>query len=146
MAYKVLDVAKKIISKTDSEKGETISNLKLQKMLYYMQGYFLAYFEKPLFDDEILAWQYGPVVPSVYDKYKSNGAQAISLGDENNTVVTFSEEEEELFDEVYDVYSQFSAIKLMDMTHSEDPWRNTEINKVISKDALKSFFKNKIVD
>ena len=66
MAYKALDIANKIISKTDLEHGDTISNLKLQKMMYYRQGFHLAYFGTPLFDEDIVAWQYGPVVPSVY--------------------------------------------------------------------------------
>ncbi len=45
MAYKALDIANKIISKTDLEHGDTISNLKLQKMMYYQQGFHLAYNE-----------------------------------------------------------------------------------------------------
>ena len=57
MAYKALDIANKIISKTDLEHGDTISNLKLQKMLYYQQGFHLAYFGTPLFDEDIVAWQ-----------------------------------------------------------------------------------------
>ena len=69
MAYKALDIANKIISKTDLEHGDTISNLKLQKMMYYQQGFHLAYFGTPLFDEDIVAWQYGPVVPSVYKEY-----------------------------------------------------------------------------
>ena len=57
MAYKALDIANKIISKTDLEHGDTISNLKLQKMMYYQQGFHLAYFGTPLFDEDIVAWQ-----------------------------------------------------------------------------------------
>ena len=79
MAYDVKEIAKKIIAKTDIEHGDTISNLKLQKMLYYMQGFHLAFFDTPLFDDEIYAWQYGPVVPSVYNEYKRYNAKAINL-------------------------------------------------------------------
>ena len=52
------------------EGGEYISNLKLQKLLYYAQGSFLAVTDSPLFDDPIVAWQHGPVVESVYHEYK----------------------------------------------------------------------------
>ena len=55
MAYKALDIANKIVSKTDLEHGDTISNLKLQKMMYYQQGFHLAYFGTPLFDEDIVA-------------------------------------------------------------------------------------------
>lgn len=71
MAYKVIDIANQLLVKAyRASDGELMTNLKLQKMLYYQQGFHLAYFGTPLFDDEIEAWMYGPVVPSVYNHYK----------------------------------------------------------------------------
>ncbi|MEB3375596.1 DUF4065 domain-containing protein [Bacteroides sp. CR5/BHMF/2] len=116
MAYKALDIANKIISKTDLEHGDTISNLKLQKMMYYQQGFHLAYFGTPLFDEDIVAWQYGPVVPSVYQEYKSFESNSISTSKEG---ISLSDDEEELFNNVYEEYNQFSAVALMKMTHEE---------------------------
>ena len=66
MAYNAIDIAKKIICKTDVEHGDTLSNLKLQKLLYYMQGFHLAFFDEPFFNESIEAWTYGPVVPVVF--------------------------------------------------------------------------------
>ena len=54
---------------TDSD-ADYISNLKLQKLLYYAQGSFLAIKDIPLFDDNLLAWVHGPVVNEVYQEYK----------------------------------------------------------------------------
>ena len=141
MAYKALDIANKIVSKTDLEHGDTISNLKLQKMLYYQQGFHLAYFGTPLFDEDIVAWQYGPVVPSVYKEYKSFESNSISTSKEG---ISLSDDEEELFNNVYEEYNQFSAVALMKMTHEESPWKTTEINSVISRDKMMSFFKTQI--
>ena len=141
MAYKALDIANKIISKTDLEHGDTISNLKLQKMLYYQQGFHLAYFGTPLFDEDIVAWQYGPVVPSVYKEYKSFESNSISTSEEG---ISLSDDEEELFNNVYEEYNQFSAVALMKMTHEEPPWKTTEINSVISRDKMAAFFKTQI--
>lgn len=141
MAYKALDIANKIISKTDLEHGDTISNLKLQKMMYYQQGFHLAYFGTPLFDEDIVAWQYGPVVPSVYKEYKSFESNSISTSKEG---ISLSDDEEELFNNVYEEYNQFSAAALMKMTHEESPWKTTEINSVISRDKMMSFFKTQI--
>ena len=115
MAYDVKEIAKKIIAKTDTEHGDTISNLKLQKMLYYMQGFHLAFFGTPLFEEEIKAWQYGPVVPSVYEEYKRYESKAIDLPE--GPVIELTEDEEAVFDNVYDEYNQFSAVALMKMTH-----------------------------
>lgn len=141
MAYKALDIANKIISKTDLEHGDTISNLKLQKMMYYQQGFHLAYFGTPLFDENIVAWQYGPVVPSVYKEYKSFESNSISTSKEG---ISLSDDEEELFNNVYEEYNQFSAVALMKMTHEESPWKTTEINSVISRDKMMAFFKTQI--
>ena len=141
MAYKALDIANKIISKTDLEHGDTISNLKLQKMMYYQQGFHLAYFGTPLFDEDIVAWQYGPVVPSVYKEYKSFESNSISTSEEG---ISLSDDEEELFNNVYEEYNQFSAVALMKMTHEESPWKTTEINSVISRDKMAAFFKTQI--
>lgn len=143
MAYDVKEIAKKIIAKTDTEHGDTISNLKLQKMLYYMQGFHLAFFGTPLFEEEIKAWQYGPVVPSVYEEYKRYESKAIDLPE--GPVIELTEEEEAVFDNVYDEYNQFSAVALMKMTHEESPWRSTEISQVIDKEKIKQFFKTQIV-
>lgn len=143
MSYSVVDIAKKIISKTDTERGDIISNLKLQKMLYYMQGFHLAAFNEPLFEEEIEAWQYGPVVPSVYEEFKSFGSGAIEL-EEGYSPIELKEEEEDLFGCVYEEYGQFSAIKLMNMTHDESPWKSTPLKKVIEKVKMQEFFKTQL--
>ncbi len=141
MAYNVSEIAKKVISKTHPEYGDVMTNMKLQKMLYYLQGFNLAFLGKPLFEEEIEAWMYGPVVPSVYEEYKCNGSTAI-MPEEGFVPISLSEEEENIFDQVYENYGQFSATKLMEMTHKEAPWACTTpgIGNIISKDAIKSYF------
>lgn len=142
MSYSANDVAKKIIAKTCPEEyGDGITNMKLQKMLYYMQGFHLAVFGTPLFDSEIEAWMYGPVVPSVYEEYKDQGSSILLL-DKDDSLIEFNKEEEELFNQVYDAYGQFSALKLMNMTHSEIPWKSvdTGYGNVIEHDTMKEYF------
>ena len=59
--------------------GDLITNLKLQKLLYYAQAWHLAHFGSPLFSDDIEAWQYGPVIKSIYQKYSKFGNQPIKV-------------------------------------------------------------------
>ena len=124
----------------NDEGAEYISNLKLQKLLYYAQGCFLAATDSPLFDDHIVAWQHGPVVESVYHKYKENGAKGIPF-DEDFDFALFSEAENNLLTEVYDVFGQYSAWKLRNMTHNESPWIETPQSAVIPVEKIKSYFK-----
>lgn len=147
MAYNVLDISNKILAKGSEESyngGELISNMKLQKLLYYMQGFHLAYFNTPLFDEEIEAWMYGPVVPSMYRYFQDNEDKGIPYNDQFITLD--SPEEERLFNDVFRVYGQYSAIGLMNLTHNEIPWKTTPIGhgNIITKDKLKLFFKKRL--
>jgi uncharacterized phage-associated protein len=77
MSYNALDIAKYIINKCTVE-NQPISNLQLQKILYYVQREALqSGFEA--FEDEMEAWRFGPVVPAVYYVYCGFGASEIVM-------------------------------------------------------------------
>lgn len=143
--YKAIDVANKLLYMAENDDGsDLMTNLKLQKMLYYEQGFHLAYFGTPLFEEDIEAWMYGPVVPVVYNAFKSNGKNGIPSN--GNPIVFPNKKEEALFEEVFRVYGKYSAIGLMGMTHGEMPWRTTQTGEgnVIDKEKMKSFFKSRL--
>lgn len=144
MVYKVLDIANKLLCHAaNNGEGELMSNMKLQKMLYYEQGFHIAYFDSPLFEEDIEAWMYGPVVPSVYEYFKGNGSSGLEpFGDE----ISLTDVEEALFNEVFRVYGAFSASGLMNMTHNESPWISTKtgVGNIISIDKLNKFFKTRL--
>jgi len=143
MTYAANDIAKHILELSNPEVGDMISNLKLQKLLYYVQGFHLAMYDQPLFNEDIYAWQYGPVVPEVYHEYKALGPGAIPVPE--NIAVQVEPKLIELMKEVYDVYGQFSALKLMEMTHNEAPWQKTPINGIISHELMRAYFKPLLV-
>ncbi|MEM9451830.1 MAG: type II toxin-antitoxin system antitoxin SocA domain-containing protein [Cyanobacteria bacterium P01_E01_bin.6] len=136
-------VAKYFLSLADEDAGDLISNLKLQKLVYYAQGFYLAIYDKPLFSEQIKAWEHGPVVPELYRQYKEYGASGIPVPRDVNFDV-FDGETEELLNEIYAVYGQFSAWKLRTMTHEEHPWQSTDLNDVISHEAMKTYFKTQL--
>ena len=139
MAYNAIDIAKKIVCRTDVEHGDTISNLKLQKLLYYMQGFHLAWFGTPFFNEPIEAWTYGPVVPVVFQEFKKYSGRAINPANYTDSLV-LPDERQLLFDMVYKEYSRFSAVTLMNMTHTEGPWKNHGIGDEITNEELRTFF------
>lgn len=75
--YRAIDLAKYVVKKCINDKCP-ISNLQLQKILYYIQRDFLKEKNTPAFNDVIEAWQFGPVVPNVYYEYCSFGSRPIS--------------------------------------------------------------------
>jgi uncharacterized phage-associated protein len=80
--YSALTIAKWFIAWAEAEEEE-LSNLKLQKLLYYAQGHHLARFGHALFEEPIQAWSHGPVVPGVYHEYKWAGAGPLTLPDDD---------------------------------------------------------------
>ena len=135
------DVAKYFLSRVREDVGDTISNLKLQKLVYYAQGFSLAVLGTPLFEESIEAWEHGPVVPELYHEYKGHGSSAIPAVKAGSADDAFSTEQLELLEEVYDVYGQFSAWKLRNMTHAEQPWIDAHPSGTISHESMGEFFK-----
>lgn len=141
--YKALDVAKWFICHNrvmmDSGGAEYISNLKLQKLLYYAQGAFLAVKGSPLFDDPIEAWTHGPVVPTVYHEFKHYGDAGIEVPTGFDPDI-IADSDAELLLEVYEEFGQYSAWKLRNMTHEETPWKSTKLGQIIDTDLIRDYF------
>ncbi len=133
---------RKVMREGDSE---YISNLKLQKLLYYAQGTFYAMTGKKLFNDPIVAWRHGPVVVDVYHEYKENGASGIEF-DEPFEFSEYNEETNGILEEVYEYFGQYSAWKLRNMTHEERPWKETNLNEEISPEVIRDFFLEEYVE
>jgi hypothetical protein len=130
-----------IISLTQDNPEENLTNLKLQKILYYLQGYYLAIYKEPLFEDEIEAWKYGPVISEVYHSYKVYGNNSIIIPDVDFNFDHINNNQKQFINRVYGYFRQFSAIKLTELTHSEEPWTKTfGKEKVINKNLLEHFF------
>jgi uncharacterized phage-associated protein len=132
-------IANYMLQLGNPEIGDIISNLKLQKLLYYAQGVHLAYFQKPLFEDEIHAWPYGPVVEIVYHNFKNFGSNAIFLSDEM-AEPNLLKPQFQLINRVFSELGQYSGWKLSAMTHDENPWKLTPLSAIISKEMMTHFF------
>lgn len=152
--YKAISVAKYIINYSNSI-DSPISNLKLQKLLYYVQAAFLVEEGKKCFCDEIVAWAFGPVVPDVYQVYRVYGRNSIpNQADEKEAFLDFSkmkiiyknvqginEHDMPIIRRVVNSYSNIkNPYELVKKTHDESPWESTEINQEISCDKIKQFY------
>lgn len=127
-------------------KNKAISNLKLQKLLYYAQAWHLALYDRPLFSDDIEAWVHGPVVRQVFREYRSFGWRPLEI--HGASAVVFDSQTTQHLEEVTKVYGKFDGIELERMTHSEAPWRDARgmlapdepSNRVITHEAMKRFY------
>ena len=139
------DVARFFLSLVDEDARDFMTNLKLQKLVYYAQGFHLAIHGRPLFAERICAWEYGPVVPVLYHALKGRGADPISVNDLDSCPrEKLDNDVKKLLKEINSVYGQFSAVRLMQMTHHEPPWKETPSGSVISHDLMKRYFRTRL--
>jgi len=143
----VIDVANYIleISREESEDGEyeLISHMKLQKLIYFCQGYSLALYGKPLFPEPIEAWTHGPVCPKLYHILKGYGSLPITASIDPEKI-NLNEHERYLIGMVYDTYGQYSASRLRKITHEEGPWKNACRDDTILQEAMLQYFESLI--
>ena len=142
--YNALDIAKYFITLANPEAEDFITNLKLQKLLYYAQGFHLVLFGKPLFRESLEAWQYGPVVPEIYRVYKQYGTSPLPQPDDFK-IDQYDRQTQELLDEVYEVYGQYTSPTLRHFIERETPWKETPVNQEISHKLMKTYFETQLV-
>lgn len=123
----------------DNKEREGITNLKLQKVLYFAQAYYLSKVGKPLFSDNIEAWEYGPVIPSIYHKFKSKGSNPIICEEDKSSL---SLEDKETLKKVWETFGGYSASRLVDIAHAHTPWKeaNKSQSQIISQKSIKEYY------
>jgi uncharacterized phage-associated protein len=121
------DVCDYVIFRTTGEGNGFLSHLKLQKILYYTQSWYLAYEKNSLFDGKFQAWIHGPVNREIYNRFKDSKYMysTINMVDIKMDDLAFnvlSEEEKDHINSVLEAYAPFSDVQLEKMTHDERPW------------------------
>ncbi|MGL4571807.1 MAG: Panacea domain-containing protein [Clostridium sp.] len=139
--YDAVDVANYIVTFCDFKLRKPITNLQLQKFLYYVQGFSLQIFRRPMFENKIEAWRYGPVVPDVYYWFNNNLSRGIKGIQGYKPIL--SEEEIGLVNEVVEALITIEPWQLVKRTHNEDPWVSNYVegmNNEMDMESMESFF------
>ena len=122
---------------------EELTQMKAMKLLYYIQAASLSITGHRMFNNNIVAWKYGPVVEEVHEKYR--GCRGIVGEITQEDLNDYSElqddsEASSILNSIYDVYGYSSAYDLMRQTHSEKPWQETPQSDIISDKAIRDFY------
>lgn len=135
------DVAGALIRANNSGKSTLTGNTMLQKILFYTQAWNLAWFGRPLYDDQIAAWKMGPVVPAVWGEIKHEKVVTSTRVPEGHDAA--------VIDSVSAYYRRFHGSQLINMTHAEDPWKHAYYDEnglprqgqpVISQSDMRKFY------
>lgn len=98
----------------------SITNLKLQKLLYFVQGEYSREKGTQLISDDFYAWQLGPVVPEVYSEYSIFSSSTLPA---QKQVVSFSTEDARVIDTILQKYAYYTTWNLVELSHQQDPWK-----------------------
>lgn len=131
---------------SESESEDYMTNLRLNKLMYFAQAWSLVLHNKPLFSEAIEAWPLGPVIPSVYRKYKTYGKSQITSIDPQFQVSLLSEEEQQLLFATMAYYGEYSTHGLVDLSHEPgSPWAIACDAKasIINQDEIQKYFSTK---
>lgn len=138
--------------------GEELTPIKLIKLVYISHGWYLATKDDELLSEAVEAWQYGPVVPSVYHNFKQYGNGQIKAfaefrGQNFHVPVVQNEETINFLQEIWDQYKQYNGLQLSTLTHlANTPWDivyNNPVNKarkgvIIPNNLIKEHYKEKL--
>ena len=120
MAYDAREIANWFVERAGRE-GQRLSIMHLLKLIYIAHGWYLETRGRPLISNRIEAWQYGPVIPDVYNTFRPGGIEVAAPvpGFRFN----LDKDTAGFLDEIYEIYGSMSAFRLSDLTHVPGgPW------------------------
>lgn len=125
--YSVEAVVDYILQYAKEHEIADVTNLKLQKLVYFAQGFVLAYLNCPLFTEDIEAWTYGPVVPRLYRMLKKNGDDILQdVPWKAADCIEKGSAQAERIDQMMELIGAMKAGELVTLSHAElSPWSIT---------------------
>lgn len=142
------DVAAELIRlASSSEAADHLTHLRLEKLLYYVQGWSLAFRDRPMFRGQIQAWQHGPVAVDAWHAFKAFN-QRLILDSDVEEVGGLPLPDRMFIAAVWEAKKHLSASALWQQTHDEQPWRDARgdlppaapSSREIPHEAMKRFF------
>ncbi|WP_296045239.1 type II toxin-antitoxin system antitoxin SocA domain-containing protein [uncultured Gemmiger sp.] len=139
--YTAMNIASEIIRQY-GERHKSITNLKLQKILYYVQVYSLQNQGRALFDDDFQAWRHGPVIPEVYDIFRKYVSDDIKEDDQTvlGNRIEIDETSKSMIEKIVEKTLPLDAWDMVYKTHETRPWKDTYIpnmNCIITKEQIR---------
>lgn len=155
MTYPASLIAYAFVKKGIDE-GKFVTQMKLQKLVYFAQGYHLAKYHTPLIKENFQAWLYGPVIPEIYKDFKLYGSQPITdtaffmPSDPEKAPYLLDTEAADTINYTWEVLKDFSAMSLSNWTHqSNTPWAKVydpdKRSTPISNDDIKQYFERLLI-
>lgn len=158
MAHSSLAIANEFIRRAQG--ARPLTHMQVQKLVYLAHGWNLGAYSRGLIEDDVEAWEFGPVIRRLYDALRGYGrgpvTRLIRWGDDTpfksddyeEAYAQLTAEENEIVNLVWEKYGSFPAFKLSALTHEPGtPWSNAfnqGRNRVIKTDSIRNYFAEKL--
>jgi len=141
-----------LILACNNDEPDPLTHLRLQKLLYYIQGWSLGLRGVPAFSEKIEAWAHGPVLPELYQQFKNFGNRLIP--EDVACEFELKDDDRKFAAEIWETYKDCSASKLRSMTHAEPPWKKVregygpeeKCEAEITVQSMKEYFSKQAVE
>ena len=133
----IIKLSEYVVHQFSQQSPGGITPMKLQKLLFYVKAWTLVAGNQLVFAD-FEHWDFGPVNRAVYNHYKKYGRNKIIVDEPSN--LNISQAEKNLIDFIIENYIEFDAFTLSTMTHTEEPWKKTSKNEIISNELIESYY------
>lgn len=125
--------------------GRPVTPLAVIKLVYFSHAWMLALHDHELVDDNVEAWKYGPVIPSVYHALKHHGWRPVVERIRGVRRPDYTSKEVDIIEQVWQKYGKFSGVYLSALTHAPDApwsknWNPTEKNTLIPDEQIKDYY------
>jgi len=153
--YDVNTVADYVILSLNGDENFSLVNLKLQKLMYYIQAWSLGINGNPMMDARFEAWVHGPVCIELYNRFKETKSLYATIGKEDvldyGSNCEMASDDVEFIDYILENYAQYSGVQMEAMTHGEEPWINARkgfesmerCHNEITNQAMKDYYGKK---
>ena len=144
MSYKVEDVGKYVLEYC-REKNYDIPHPKLQKILYFLQAYFVTKKGNVCFEEEIEVHKTGPVISEVSSIYNRYGGYDLLIFEKNLNLTPLNESpielsDREIIERIVDWLSVYSSSELFDAIKNQDVWKNSIESGVVMPTEMEKYF------
>ena len=143
MAHDARAVANRLIELA-TEDGNQLTVMQVIKLVYFCQAWMLGLYERPLIEQPVEAWRYGPVIRDVYDSFKHYRGRPIKS---KTRVPTphLDDDEQDLVGQVYRKYGHLSGIRLSELTHEDGTpwhqvWRTNRRDSIIPRRIMQEYY------
>ena len=142
MKYSSIAIANAFIEHANNGRTNNLTPMKLQKLMFFAQSWYLKSTDVPLFEGDFERWQYGPVLPEIYHEFKKFGSKNIdefgsSMWNEFHKIDRFDYQVIEFLNQIIDTYGAYTGTELSWITHQpETAWSNGQLGTVINSQDM----------